>query len=273
MNQRKGIIPLFLTGLILLLTACSPQPVELETASPPPSPTPTPNPEETDPPAWTGQAADFTGEWHRTEGYIACPSTIEIANQTETGFDFSVEAYHYSHTGMAGGAAYFTSENTAFWRNDDPFDDIATGCLLFTMENGSLQMDELGWLPFGMNVSTYGAYTLGEPSYYTNGVIESLGPDRISLLQDVVGEDYETCVGFPLSIGSFEFSEVESPNGSGLFLEGFVPTMGYQQKIYFRDDGAVWVQFAPLVYSGKCYTNRPGEDIPDFLLFEAGENS
>lgn len=282
MGQKDKTILVFslFVGLSLLSASCSAPPKESETVFPSSTPTleearpsPTPTPEETDPPAWSGQAVDFTGTWQRTDTYIACPSAIEITEQTETGFSFSVEAYYYSHTGMAGGTAYFTSENTAFWRNDDPFDDIATGCLLFRMEDGNLEMDEQGQLPFGMNVSACGTYTTGEPVYYTNGVLETLGPERIALLKETVGEDYEDLVGFPLSQGSFEFSEITENGYSGLFLEGWLPTMGYEQKIYIGDDGAVWVQFGPLVYSGKCYTNRPDEEIPDFMLFEKPENS
>lgn len=278
-RNRKNIL---LIGVLLsfaaLLAACSSQPKENETSAPSPvptltEPTPSPTPTETDPPAWTGQAVDFTGIWQRTDTYIACPSTIEITDQTETGFTFSLEAYYYSHIGTVGGTAYFTGENTAFWRNDDTFDHIATGCLLFRMEDGNLEMDEQGQLPFGMNVSAYGTYTTGEPVYYTNGVPETLGPERIALLKETVGEDYEDLVGLPLSQGSFELSEITEGGYSGLFLEGWMPTMGYQQKIYIGDDGAVWVQFSPLVYSGRCYTNRPDEEIPDFLLFEKPENS
>ncbi len=276
MKERKGSIPLFLTGLILLLAACSPQPVELETASPPPtpppeettpSPTPIPISTETNPPAWTGQAVDFTGEWHRTEVYIARPSTIEITDQTETGFTFSLEAYYYSHVGTAGGSAYFTSKSTAFWRNDDSFDDIATGCLFFTMEDGSLKIEEEGQLPFGMNVSACGTYTTGEPVYFTNGILEALGPERLTLLKETVGEDYEELVGLPLSQGSFELSEISEGGYSGLFLDGWLPTMGYQQKIYIGDDGAVWANFQ----SGQYFTNRPQAKLPGFLLFS--ENS
>lgn len=269
MGQKNKNVLFLLMVFVILLSACSTLPNETETATPSvvPSPTPIPTPAETDPPAWTGQAADFTGEWHRTDEYIAFPSTIEITDQTETGFTFSVEAYYYSHVGTVGGTAYFTDENTAFWRNSDPFDNIATGCLLFRMEDENLEMDEQGQLPFGMNVSAYGTYTTGEPVYYTNGVLEALGPERIALLRETAGENYQEFLGTPLEYGSFTIEEYQENGYSGLFLEGWMPTMGYRQKIYIGDDGAVWANFL----TGQCFTNRPGEDIPSILLYPENE--
>lgn len=276
-RDRKNILFIgVLLSFAALLTACSPLPDEVETAVPSPapspveatpSPTPIPTPAETDPPAWTGQAADFTGIWKRTDTYIAYPSTIEITDQTEAGFAFSVEAYYQSHVGMTGGTAYFTGENTAFWRYGPYVDDTADGCLFFTMENGDLKIDEEGQLPFGMNVSACGTYTTGEPVYYTNGVLETLGPERIALLREAAGEDYDIYVGPPLGYGYFEFSDIQENGYSGLFLEGFWPTFGYDQKIYIGDDGAVWIN----LYSGQRYTNRPGEEMPGFLLYPENE--
>lgn len=291
MKKRPSFIPAlwgFCLIFIVLLSACvspeesatpsgvpspadTPAPAQSEVPLSPspgptePSPTPIPSPENTDPPAWTGQAADFTGEWQRTEEYIAHPSTIKIADQTEEGFVFSLEAYYYSHVGTADGTAYFTGESTAFWRNSD--DTIATGCLFFAIEDGVLQVDEEGQLPFGLNVSARGSYTAGEPVYFTNGVLEALGSERISLLQEVAGEYYEKFLGVPLKYGDFTIKAFPEINSSGLFLEGWMPTMGYQQKIYIGDDGAVWANFQ----TGQCFTNRPQEEIPEFLLFS--ENS
>lgn len=269
MGRKNKTILFLLMGFVILLPACSTLPNEMETAIPSvvPSPTPVPTPAETDPPAWTGQAADFTGEWHRTEEYIAFPSTIEITDQTETGFTFSLESYYYSHVGTAGGTAYFTGENTAFWRYGPYADDTADGCLFFAMENGDLQINEEGQLPFGMNVSACGTYTTGEPVYYTNGVLEALGPERIALLRETAGENYQEFLGTPLEYGSFTIEEYQEDGYSGLFLEGWMPTMGYQQKIYIGDDGAVWATFL----TGQCFTNRPGEDMPGILLYPENE--
>lgn len=284
-RDRKNILFIgVLLSFAALLAACFLLPNEVETAAPSvvpspaptpveatPSPTPIPAPAETDPPAWTGQAADFTGIWKRTDTYIAYPSTIEITDQTKAGFAFSVETYYQSHVGMTGGTAYFTGENTAFWRYGPYADDTADGCLFFTMEDGSLKVDEEGQLPFGMNVSACGAYTTGEPVYYTNGVLEALGPERIALLREAAGADYETFVGPPLEYGCFEFSDIQENGYSGLFLEGFWPTFGYNQKIYIGDDGAVWINFSPYTNSNKRYTNRPGEEMPGFLLYPENE--
>ena len=281
MKQRKGIIPLFLTGLILLWSVCSPQPVESETASPSPSPTPVetipsptpiPIPEETDPPAWTGQAVNFTGEWHRTNIYIAEPGDVYISNQTEQGFDFNGSALWYSHCGEIQGTAYFVDENTAFWRykeDDWHLDEPSpTGTVRFSLsDSGILSLEQSGYLPFGMNAGIGGEYTLDEPEYFTNGVLETLGPERIALLQDIAGEDYQEFLGTPLEYGSFIIEEYQENGCSGLFLEGWMPTMGYQQKIYIGDDGAVWANFQ----SGQCFTNRPQAKLPGFLLFS--ENS
>lgn len=276
-RDRKNILFIgVLLSFAALLATCFLLPNEVETAAPSvvpspapspveatPSPTPIPTPAETDPPAWTGQAVNFTGEWHRTEKYIAFPSTIEITDQTETGFTFSLEAYYYSHIGTVSGTAYFTDENAAFWRCVPRIDDTADGCLFFTMEDGSLKIDEEGQLPFGMNVSACGVYTTGKPVYYTNGVLEALGPDRIALLQEAAGENYQEFLGTPLEYGDFTVEEYREDSYSGLLLEGWMPTMGYQQKIYVGDDGAVWANF----WTGQCFTNRPDEEIPGFLLY------
>lgn len=275
----------FWAALTVLLAACSAPSDEVDLAipsvapSPAPvetTPTPTLSPAETDPPAWTGLAVDFTGDWERTNIYIAFPGHLEIKNQTQSGFDFSGWALWYSHGGDIHGTAYFVDENTAFWRYteeewclDEP---SPTGTVRFSLsDSGILTLEQSGFLPFGMNAGIAGEYTLNEPEYFTNGVMEALGPERIALLKEAVGEDYESMVGFPLSIGLFELSEVNEGDCSGLFLEGWVPTMGYQQKIFIGDNGAIWVQFAPHINSGKCYTNRPGEDLPDFLLYPEQE--
>lgn len=273
----KAFVLAVWTVFAVLLTACGyagpspapaePSPTAAPTPTPSPSPTPVPPPsiEETDPPAWTGQAADFTGEWHRTNIYIAFPGEVKIVNQTEQGFDFSGWGSYYSHSGEIEGTAYFVDENTAFWRY---VEDHWTGTVTFNLlENGSLSLEQSGQLPFGMNAGIAGEYTLDEPVYYTNGILEALGPERIALLQEIAGEDYQAFFGTPLEYGDFTIEEYREGGYSGLFLTGWLPTFGYHQKIYISDDGAVWANF----WTGQCFTNRSREEMPDFLLFP--ENS
>ena len=287
LRDKNPFFLILIAGMAALLAACSSPSADRETpmpssvpsvipspaeaaSSPTPFPTPIPTPEETDPPAWTGQAADFTGEWQRTNIFISFPATMEISNQTENGFDFSGWALWFSHGGEIEGTAYFTSENTAFWRYFDDWEPWTwTGTVTFTLlENGTLFLEQSGYLPFGTNAGVYGEYTLGEPEYITNGVLEALGPERIALLKEVVGDDYWD-VGTPLEYGVFDLSDIHENGYSGLFLNGWFPTFGYDQRIYVGDDGAVWVNFA----DGRCYTNRPEEEMPGFLLYEEPKNS
>lgn len=208
---------------------------------------------------------DYTGTWRRTEEYIAMPATIVITNQTAVGFDFSVDAYYYSHTGAASGTARFVGDNVAYWRSED---ETADGEAWFSMKNGQLLVEQAGQFPFGMNVGMGGTYTQDEPEYTTNGVLEALGPERVLLLKEAAGEDYQGYVGTPLTYGSFEIEEYQKDGFDGLLIEGWMPTMGYWQNIYIGNDGAVWINFQ----TGQTFTNRPEEDMPTFLEFTDGEN-
>lgn len=117
---------------------------------------------------------NFEGTWNRTNVESSTTSTIEIKNVTNDGFDFSVEAFYWSHSGTFDGRAKFKSDNEAVCEViDSEIDDVVD--FIITLKNNTLSIPEFdeNSLPVGMSVTIDGEYTKGAP-HYTNAKNYSL---------------------------------------------------------------------------------------------------
>lgn len=109
---------------------------------------------------------NFEGTWNRTNVESSTQSTIEIKNVTNDGFDFSVEAFYWSHTGFFDGKAKFKSDNEAVCEViNSEIDEVVD--FIISLKNNSLSIPQFddNSLPVGMCVTIDGEYTKGEPQY------------------------------------------------------------------------------------------------------------
>jgi hypothetical protein len=170
--------------------------------------------------AQSAAAADFSGEWHRTNVDKMDEATITITNVTDKSFDFSFEGYHAANSGEMEGTAVFTDKDRAVYeyKNEDMDWELT---LTFVMNDGELSVSCEGsyFGLFGTGVYIDGEYTKGEPAY-TNAdiVLETLGgnADRV---KELMGEDAFN--GLVLVMEEGGASEVE-----GLTYSGFIRGVG-----------------------------------------------
>ena len=135
-------------------------------------------------------------EWHRTNVHSATSAKLFIKNVTDTGFDFSFEAFYWSHTGFFHGQAEFVEENRAISSKiiDMELPEYEFAQLEFIFENGTITIPEYDFdkgLPVGAMVSVHGEYTKDEPVYTNADNYRKVVPnDRVAaIIEDLLGED------------------------------------------------------------------------------------
>ncbi len=173
----------------------------------------------------------FAGEWERTNIHSGMPSTITITNVTEEGFDFTVEALYFSHTGYFEAKAKFVEKNKAICNEIDDYGYITETEIEFTLENNILSVpffDKQISLPLGANVTIAGEYTKEEPVYTNAEDYKLLVPNQV--VENRIKEllDYDTYMDFNLTAHDGYINKIELLNENLYSIH--MPTMGY---LYF----------------------------------------
>ena len=210
--------------------------------------------------SWTDvpERPDITGQWHRTDCHSGQYGDVSISGQTAEGFSVTAECGYFSHTGSLEGTARFTVTDTAIL--EDYGDGYATAPVTFQWngEQLTIRSDASGAdLGFGANVTIDGTYTLGEPAYTNDGMLDRcLTADRQAALAALLGEYYEEYLAFPFTEGSvMEPYNVLLPDGAAAEVyEVLFPTMSfYGLTLVAAEDGRLYYQSESIGF----YTNDP----------------
>jgi len=207
---------------------------------------------------------DFTGLWQRTNVEQALRAQIEITEQTDTQFRFSIYAAWAAHSGEMDDVATITAPNRAECVIiDDIFGEEVK--IIFILRDETLFVAYEGSqmaLGFGMNVEPDGVYTKDEPEYINANIINEIFPteeiraNMIALLGEE-GFAYITEVmeyGFRWDrSGDFTYSGIY--NGAGMGVD-----------LVLEEDGKIYC----LVYDIDeyiFYTNDPAyrDRLPDLF--------
>ena len=187
---------------------------------------------------------EVSGEWSRTDVHNSLSAWITISDVTKEGFDFSVEASYYSHSG--------NMEDHAFWVTGDvavcKFEDEGGGeshYVLFVWQDDRLKVyasESSGSFGFGMNVTMDGDYVTGEPTYTNADILKNTFSDaQLDFLKEKLSEsDYENFI-FITENGGVSIEE----DGQQKIISAIVPTMGGDgYRIEIRNDQIIKVFFS-----------------------------
>ena len=210
-------------------------------------------------------AADFTGEWERTDVHNGLPAYIDISNQDEEGFDVSGGVGYFSHGGLLeDGRAYFITDTVAIYEYN--------GCYL-VMERTKAGMNVYvaesvdSTFPFGAGCSMDGEYTLGEPEY-TNAeyMNEHFTKTEQAEIKKLLGDDYEMYFEDVVNYGVVDDWTCELSDGTkAVFYDGWFPTMGYCNfRMLICENGDIYCEVG-----NECnwYTNvSDAKEMPEYRI-------
>lgn len=185
---------------------------------------------------------EISGEWHRTDVHSSLPATVKISSVTDDGFDFSIEAQYYFHTGELDGHAYFVSENCAVCKVDEYVSE--TQYVAFVLENGNVNVyasAESGEMGLGANVFLSGAYTYDKPVYTNANILnETYSQAQLDALKSTLTSSYYDNFVFSTETGVVQ---TETDNGTTT-VDVFVPTdSSYGYTAIIKNDSIVSVTF------------------------------
>lgn len=185
---------------------------------------------------------EIAGEWHRTDVHSSLPATVKISSVTDDGFDFSIEAQYYFHSGELDGHAYFVSENCAVCKVDEYVSE--TQYVAFVLENGNVNVyasAESGEMGLGANVFLSGAYTYDKPVYTNANILnETYSQAQLDALKSTLTSSYYDSFVFSTELGVVQ---TETDNGTTT-VDVFVPTdSSYGYTAIIKNDSIVSVTF------------------------------
>lgn len=210
-------------------------------------------------------AADFTGEWERTDVHNGLSAYIDISNQDEEGFDVSGGVGYFSHGGLLeDGRAYFVTDSVAIYEYN--------GCYL-VMERTEAGMNvyvaepEGSSFPFGAGCSMEGEYTLGEAEYTNEGYMkEQFTKEEQTAIKKLLGENYEMYFEDVVNYGVVDDWTCELSDGTkARFYDGWFPTMGYCNfRMLICENGDIYCEVGN---ESEWYTNVSGaEEMPKYRI-------
>lgn len=182
-------------------------------------------------------AIDFTGQWKRTNVIRANAASMEIQEQTESGFQFDIDAIWAAHTGSLYDTAYLIAPNQAFYFLEPEYSDYC-GVFLFTLIDDELcvEYDGLSYaLPFGANVTAHGTYTKGEPSYTNANIVnEIMATEEIrERMRLLVGDTAYEQIIFVMEYGIQYIDDKYT-------YSGFINGIGVGVDFLIQDDGMIY---------------------------------
>ena len=187
---------------------------------------------------------EISGEWNRTNVHSSYSSVITISSVTEEGFDFTVGACYFSHSGALEASASWITGNIAVCKIEDTEIFNTTNYVLFVWEENILRAyasARSGEFGFGMNVDMDGEYSAGQPVYTNADILnKTFSETQLAFLKENLTEtQYENLV-FATENGVVQISE----EGEKKTISGFMPTMGeYGYDVKFINDEISEVSF------------------------------
>ncbi|SDA37687.1 hypothetical protein SAMN02910275_00024 [Butyrivibrio sp. INlla18] len=217
----------------------------------------------------TETATNFEGQWQQTNNHSSIGGDITISDQDKEKFSFKGEFYYFSHTGDAEGVAYFVSDNTAIYK-DEEYD----GYIFFHMNDGEMFVGCAGTAGMmGMAVSPNGEYTTGEVVHTNEGIMEETYTDNeLKLIKELITEDeYKDVFEFSTDEGvvSLYDDKVLGDGAKCKYVDSFVPTMGgLGYELVLVEDGRAYILLHN--YSEDIFytndTNWTSQELPEVSL-------
>lgn len=217
----------------------------------------------------TETATNFEGQWQQTNNHSSIGGDITISDQDKEKFSFTGEFWYFSHTGDAEGVAYFVSDNTAIFK-DEEYD----GYIFFHMNDGEMFVGCAGTAGMmGMAVSPNGEYTTGEVVHTNEGIMEETYTDNeLKLIKELISEDeYKDVFEFSTDEGVVSLYD-DKALGDGAkckYVDSFVPTMGgLGYELVLVEDGRAYILLHN--YSEDIFytndTNWTSQELPEVSL-------
>lgn len=203
------------------------------------------------------EAADFCGEWNRTQIHTGLDGTFVIAEQTKESFTFELFCQYFYHTGALTGEAWFVTPELAiakilpYEEDEEQYvsfvwsknDDGETSSYVLTVSATGMDY-ELG---LGNRVSVDGEYCREEPVYTNAGQFEEyFGGEVDDFMRAVLfREDYEMSFRLPAEIGFVREEAVVLEQGrTAKRLTVEVPTDGWASFVVIvSEDGHIYAEF------------------------------
>jgi len=190
----------------------------------------------------TETATNFEGQWRQTNNHSSIGGDITISDQDKEKVSFTGEFLYFSHTGDAEGVAYFVSDNTAIFK-DEEYD----GYIFFHMNDGEMFVGCAGTAGMmGMAVSPNGEYTTGEVVHTNEGIMEETYTDNeLKLIKELISEDeYKDVFEYSTDNGVVNLydDKVLGDGAKCKYVDCFVPTMGgLGYELVLTEDGRAYI--------------------------------
>ena len=216
-------------------------------------------------------AVDFSGEWNRTNVVRAESAVLRIHSQTDSEFQFDIEAIWDAHIGTMSDTVHIIAPNQGYCYIAPEYSDNY-GVLLFTLIDNVLCIEYDGSilaLEFGANVSAHGAYTKGDPIYVNTNIIdETLITAKIrERMRSLVGDKAYEQIIYVMEYGHQYTAEEFT-------YSGFIGGIGVGVDFSIRDDGKIYCLGYYLDGPGYTfYTNDPEyrDRLPDWIQIQRSE--
>ncbi len=214
----------------------------------------------------------YEGEWYRTEVPSYDWARMRISNW-EGGKSFDVIIDNYG--GYVSGNAVFITEDTAVLYDVElkeiGYNEEKYGVYLQFLPNEIIITHDpcIGFVFGGSGVYTAeGTYIQGEPEY-TNctDVSEIFTENELELIQELLGESYETLFENMIELGEIREYEIEN----GRLWEAYKPPYSAEWcNILIYQDGRIYIEGCTYNGTKEFYTNSENTEMPDIDLLKDG---
>ena len=179
-------------------------------------------------------ALDFTGEWNRTNVYLAYNAVITIKNQTAASFDFEFEGWNSCNSGGIEGIASIIDDNLAVFETESEFIDGDYVKVVFELIDGIIQVSILNGnesaLGFGSGVFIRGEYTKEQPHYTNENIVNEIfiSEELKNKAKVLLGDEI-----FGYVTGVMEYG---LPSDTDMTFSGFLRGCGMGVHLLITDD-------------------------------------
>jgi hypothetical protein len=206
-------------------------------------------------------AADFSGEWNRTDVGSGNSATITIENVTEKSFGFSFIGFNGANMGETEGEAVFSGKNKAVFDYDGDYFAFKAE---FVMDGEKLAVsvvegDTTGY--FGAGVHMDGTYIKGEPVYTNAGIVGETFGDNAEKVKKLLGEDDFEHLTTVMEEGSDYGTE-------GLTYSGFVRGAGMGADLLIDGDSISCLIYFVGDYTFYTNDERYKDELPAAMLVD-----
>lgn len=212
-------------------------------------------------------AADFCGEWKRTQIHTGIEGELVITDQTNERFLFEMVCYNYYNIGELDGEAWFVTPHLAIARFDDFGEEAQYVSFVRSEESLIVTATGAGFdLHLGNRVWVDGEYCKGNPVYTNAGQFEQYIDEELDafmknhLPEESYGYDFRQTAEIGIVT---ECAVVLSDGSCARLLRGEMPLNGYSFEILVTEDGRIYAD----VPAADFITNDDGaETMPEWEM-------